>query len=118
MPQYRHLRVSTHNGVVVARFHEERLTDDLAIAEVGEELHALAAEADCPNLLLSFAGVTYLSSAMLGKLISLNRRLMRKGGELKLCELCPNVQEVFALTRLGQIIDLRNSESEGLKAFE
>jgi anti-sigma B factor antagonist len=118
MPQYRHLQVSTHNGVIVARFMDERLTDDLALAEVGEELHSLVAEEKCPKLLLSFAGVTYLSSAMLGKLISINRQLREKGGKLKLCELCPIIQEVFTLTKLNQIIDIRTTESEGLKAFE
>jgi anti-sigma B factor antagonist len=119
MPEYNHLRVSTNKrGVVLACFAEQRLTDSLAIAEVGDELHALAAEENCRKLLLSFVGVTYLSSAMLGKLISVNRGLKAKGGELKLCQLCPKVQEVFTLTKLGQIIDIQHTENEGLKAFE
>ncbi len=119
MPQYSHLQVSTNNrGVVVACFTEERLTDSLAIAEVGDELHALAAEENCRKLLVSFVGVTYLSSAMLGKLISVYKGLKSKGGELKLCQLCPKIQEIFTLTKLGQIIDIRDTETEGLKAFE
>lgn len=118
MPQYRHLQVSTHDGVVVARFKEQELIDVLVIAELEEELHSLVAEEGRAKLLLSFAGVTFLSSAMLGRLISLNTRLKGKGGELKLCEPCPSIKEILTVTRLGQIIDVRNTENDGLKAFE
>ena len=117
MPQYRYLQVRTDDGVVVARFTEERLTEELAIAKVGEELRTLVADGNCQKVLLSFAVVTYLSSAMLGKLISISRKLKEKGGELKLCKLCPNIQEIFNLTKLGKIIDIQETEADGIKAF-
>ena len=31
---------------------------------------------------------------------------------------CRSIQEIITVTRLGQIIDIRNSESEGIEAFE
>lgn len=118
MPQYRSLQVRTENDVVVARFTDERLTEDVAIANVGEELRSLVADENCRKLLLSFAIVTYLSTTMLGKLISISRKLNERGGELKLCKLCPNIQEIFRLTKLDHIMDIRDSESDGLTAFE
>jgi anti-sigma B factor antagonist len=118
MPQYRHLRVDKSGGVVVARFADQWLTNDLAKAELGDELLALGAQDECSKLLLSLAGVTYLSSAMLGKLVSLHKQLEAKGGKLALCELGPAVQEIVTLMKLNKILDVRNTESEGLKAFE
>ena len=118
MSEYRYLQVKTENGVVVARFSDERLTEDLAIASVGEELRSLANDKNCRKVLLNFAVVSYLSSTMIGKLISMNKKVKANGGELKFCELGPHIQELAELTGLNQIIDIRDTEAEGIKAFE
>jgi len=53
-----------------------------------------------PRLIISFEGVSFLSSAALGKLIMVNRRIKERGGELKLCTLAPTTLEVFRVAHL------------------
>jgi anti-sigma B factor antagonist len=62
--------------------------------------------------------LTYVSSSMLGKLISLNKEVKAKGGKLALCQLTPTVQEIFALMKLNEVLDVRQTEADGFKAFE
>lgn len=117
MAPYRFLHVHMLNGVAVVRFAESWLTTDLARGQLARELLALVTQENCSKLLLSLDGVTYASSTMLGELIKLNKRLHAKGGKLTLCDLTPTVQELADLVKLKDIIDIRNTESEGLTSF-
>jgi anti-sigma B factor antagonist len=117
MPYYRYLEVTRHKDIAVAHFVEHTLISDLAITEATDELFSLAADEDCPNLLLSFDGVKHLSSQMLAKLISLNKFVKQNGGELKLCDISPRVHEIFALVRLDRLLDIRDTEATALQAF-
>ena len=110
-----HLHVTRNNDVVVVHFVDQQLAGDLP-NEVGAELLAVAAQNDCMKLLVSFAGVDFLASDMLGKVVQLNIRMKKKGGKLTLCEICPYLREVFATTKLDLLIQIKGSEAEGLAA--
>ncbi len=117
MHDYHYLDISRRDEVIVVRFKDSKLIDDLAIVKVANELYALAAEPDGRRLLLNFAGVDYLSSMFLSKLLGLKRRLEKKQGQLKLCEICPEVREVFGITKIDTILEIVATEDEGLAAF-
>jgi len=117
MLTFRHLGVWKHGEILVVRFGEHRILDEVTIEKIGQELYGLAERKDCRHVLLNFAGVERLSSLMLGKLLMLNKKLRSKGGQLKLCEIGPEIQEVVAATHLDRILDVRESEAEALKAF-
>jgi anti-sigma B factor antagonist len=117
MPLFRRLGVWKEGDVVIVRFGEHRNLDERAIDKIGDELYALADHPDCLKLLLNFASVIGLSSLMLGKLLMLGNKMQRKGGQLKLCEVGPEVQDVFDSTKLSRILDICQSEADGLAAF-
>jgi stage II sporulation protein AA (anti-sigma F factor antagonist) len=117
MSIYRHLGVWKHGDVTVVRFGEHRILDELAVKKIGDELNGVADRADCRNLVLHFASVVGLSSLMLGKLLMLEQKMASKGGKLTLCEIEPEVQEVFASTKLNHILDIRESEDDAIRAF-
>ena len=117
MSIYRHLGAWKHGDVTVVRFGEHRILDELAVKQIGDELNEIADQVDCRNLLLNFASVAGLSSAMLGKLLMLQQKMASKGGRLTLCEIEPEVQEVFTTTKLNHILDIRESEDDAIKAF-
>jgi len=118
MPEYRHVEVENKAGVMVVHFQDHQMFGEQVLQKIGEEMGQLAASDECDRLLLSFAGVGFLSSAALGKLITLNKRMKERGGQLKLCDICPEVQSVFTLTSLNQIFDIQEDEAAALKAFE
>ena len=111
-----HLQVAKHGDVWVVHFSDRQLSGDLPEL-LGPELYGVAAHADCGKLLLSFAGVDFLASDMLGKVVVLNKKMKQKGGKLTLCELCPYIRQILATTKLDAILAVKTTESEGLAAL-
>jgi anti-anti-sigma factor len=114
---YHYLGVRKQGDVMVVRFGEHRIPDDLAVEKVGDELDSVADRPDCFHLLLNFASVASLSSLMLKRLLTLQRKVESKGGKLKLCQVGSEIQQVFTATAAGRSFGILDSERDGLKAF-
>lgn len=104
-------------GVCVVHFADRRLTSESDLDRVGAELHRLVDELGKRKLLLNFANVERKSSAMLGKLASLNGRLRERGGKLVLCGISPGIMEAYRITRLDSILTIVADEQTGLGSF-
>jgi anti-sigma B factor antagonist len=117
MPEHRRLDVSEVGDVTVVRFVDRRILDANNIEELGVELFALIEKENRRKLLLNFADVEFLSSAALNKLIILDKKLREGRGKLKLSNLRPEIFEVFVITRLTQLFDIKEEEKEALEAF-
>ena len=65
-----------------------------------------ASEKSGVQLVLDLCDVEYVSSAALGKLINLKRKLVGVRGRLKIENLHPDVFEVFRITRLDRVFDM------------
>ena len=117
MSNFRHIEVRRNGAVHVLHFREHKILNDMVIEKVGQEMFSVAADEECKNLLLNFSEVGFLSSSVLGKLITLNKRMKAKGGQLKLCELQPDIKELFTLTSLDKIFDIKDDETTGLLGF-
>jgi anti-sigma B factor antagonist len=81
--------------------------DEETLHRIHDELLALADEPDESPLLLDFGNVEYLTSATLDTLVSLHRKLRVRGRHLTVGNLGPLVHEVFAVTGLDRLFDLR-----------
>jgi anti-sigma B factor antagonist len=111
------LQVASEGGVTVARFRDHKILDEANIQQLGRELNALAESGDHPRLLLNFEDVEFLSSAALGKLISLKKKASATQTELKLCSIRPEIFEVFKITSLHQVFDICEDQDEALRRF-
>ena len=116
MTEDRQLSVKEEGDVLVLGFQEKRLTADLA-AGVGEEFSTAAAREESRKVLVDFSGVDFICSDVLGKLVTLNKRIRQRGGQLKLCGICPYIREILAVTRLDTILDIAENENDALLAF-
>jgi anti-sigma B factor antagonist len=81
--------------------------DEEVLDHIDGQLLALADEPSDSDLLLDFGNVEYVSSRALGTLVSLHKRLLARSRHLTVGNLRPDVYEVFAVTRLDQLLDLR-----------
>jgi anti-sigma B factor antagonist len=70
------------------------------VQATGDELFALHDKEGAVHYVVSFRGVEGVSSAMLGKLITLHRRVERANKKLILCDMEPGVFEMFTSSRL------------------
>ena len=85
------------------------------IQEVGEQLYSLVEDEGHKSLLLNFGNVQYLSSAALGKLINLKKKVSAVKGKLKLCCIHPDLLEVFRITRLDQVFEIYRRGAGGAR---
>lgn len=117
MAAYRRLDVNEVGDVMVVHFRDQKIIEDLGIQELGQELFQLVESGNCRKIVLNFSAVDFLSSAALGKLITLDKKVKAKAGKLKLCNIRPEIYEVFAITRLNRLFDIKDEEADALAAF-
>jgi anti-anti-sigma factor len=84
-----------------------RLTDRILTRQsVGDALR-LRGERKQHHLLLDLSEVRLPSAGGLGALVGLHKKLRQRGGRLVLLNVQPWTYEVFALTRLTEVLDVR-----------
>jgi anti-sigma B factor antagonist len=113
-------KTEDEHDVLVVYFTDAKILDEARIQQIGKELMDKAGEAettDSKNMLVNFQGVQFMSSAMIGKLVLLNKKAKSANLNLKFCSISPNVLEVFKITRLNKVFDIKTDEDSGLKAF-
>ena len=86
--------------VVVLTVTKDQILGDELADVLRDQLLAVAVQAQARNAILDFQHVKFLSSAGFRPLLSLHRLLRQQNGKLLLCGLCPEVYEVFEVTRL------------------
>jgi anti-sigma B factor antagonist len=117
MSEYRHLDINVVGDVTVVRFRDQKILEDLNVQELGQELFQLIEQDHRQKLVLNFFGVEFLTSAALGKLITLDKKVKNHGGTLKLCNIRPEIYEVFEITKLTRLFEIKEEETDALKAF-
>lgn len=112
------LAIQERGDVVMVTFTQTRILDENTIRTIGSEFANLTLEAAADRkLLVNFTGVDFMSSAMLGQIVRLNKQCKNDKIQLKLCGICPQVLEVFKITKLDKLLDIAADESAALAAF-
>ena len=109
--------VTRTGDVSVVRFRDRKILDEAAIQQLGAELFALVEVDNRKTIVLDFEGVEFLSSAALGKLITFDRKVKTSQGRLKMCGITPSILEVFQVTKLNKVFDIRADAAEAISAF-
>ena len=117
MATHRRIDVSKVGDVTVVKFVDKKILDEAGIQELGAELFGLVEHDNRRSIVLNFADVEFLSSAALGKLITLDRKVKAAKGRLKMSNIRPEVFEVFQITKLNKVFDIRGEEAEAVSAF-
>jgi anti-sigma B factor antagonist len=111
------ISVSHHKDIRVVEFTNNRILDEANIKEIGDGLSGLIEEGASPKLLLDFATVDHLSSAALGMLINVNKKVKERNGQLRLTNIKPQIFEVFVITKLNKLFRIMSTRAEGLASF-
>lgn len=117
MGVHRRLEVSDVGDVTVVRFVDKKILDEASIQEMGTELFQLVEGERRNKLLLNFSKVDFLSSAALGKLITLDKKVKASKGKLRLSNIRPEIYEVFAITKLNRLFEIKDDEADALAEF-
>lgn len=111
------IEVLSEGDVTVVQFKDEKILDEANIQQIGEELYQLVETNGHAKLLVNFEKVAFLSSATLGKLISLNKRAGKVGTTLKFCSIRPDLLQVFEMTGLTKVFDIHDDQDSAMGAF-
>lgn len=105
--QRNHLNVDIVDGTAVVRFvNTDIIFAEGIVQEVGDQLLRLVEDQNLNQIVLNLSGVRYLSSTMLGKLVSLSRRIEQTDGRLRLCSLSPVVSDILRISRLDRVFEI------------
>jgi anti-sigma B factor antagonist len=113
----RRLDIEEVNGVTIARFTDKKILDESNIQIIGNQLFNLVDEDHRQKIVLDFTNVEYLSSAALGKLITMDKKVKASGGKLRLCAIRSDIKEVFKITRLDKLFQILDNRDKALEGF-
>lgn len=113
----RRIDIEEVGDVTIAKFVDKKILDEANIQTIGSHLFALIDEDGRRKIILDFSIVEYLSSAALGKLIIMDKKAKAAKTKLRLCCIRPDIYEVFEITKLNKIFDIRATQEEALEGF-
>jgi anti-sigma B factor antagonist len=117
--EYEQVVLRDRGDVLAVYFKPDSILDQQVIDRIGIEFDRVALEAaSCRKILLNFQHVKFMSSAMIGKLLVLNKRCTADKIKLKLSNVSPGLLEVFKITKLNKVFDIQSDEAAALAAFE
>src|SRR5579864_2814939 len=105
------------DGVRIVKFRDRQVFDDRTVREVADQLFAATPSTGPIRMILDFSAVDLVSSALLGKLILLQRRVDATGGKLRLCEMSSVVRSVFKTSNLDRLFAIDRDRRESIEAF-
>ena len=94
---------------VVASFHEGRLDEEQNIEELGRSLYQLIDQHGFRRIAVDLSATPFITSGVLGKFITLHRRLHRVDGQLVLCGLQESVEAVMRRSNLLEYFQVADS---------
>jgi anti-sigma B factor antagonist len=114
---YNWMNVERSGKVTVVTITGKTIVEEKTIRIIEEELIRLVDNYGNRDLVLNFEEVKNLSSYMLAALVKLHKKAQSAGGRLALCEIDPELQKVFAMTRLDKVLSIYPTEPEALQSF-
>jgi len=109
---------------------ENREVAHVAILDVkgrivlGDEIHTLRdavrglLEQGKKKIILNLAEVDYMDSSGVGEMVGAFTTVRNAGGELKLLNLSPKVEDILYVTKLYTVFDIRDDEFTAVKSFD
>jgi anti-sigma B factor antagonist len=92
--------------ITFVTFEDEKILEEAQIRALQESLEPVIEKNKDNLLVLNFANVTFMTSAMLGLLVRIHKRVRERGGKLELRNLDKNLQKLFQITQLTKIFNI------------
>lgn len=105
------------DDATVVTFTEEKILQEEDIRKLQESIISLVEQAAKIHLVLDFRNVRFLSSAVLGMLIRISKKVYESEGSLSLCNIDPKIYQVFKITRLNKIFNIYKDLDSALEVF-
>jgi anti-sigma B factor antagonist len=102
----------------IVSFTDEKILEEQDINALQDTIMSVIEQTERINLILDFGNVRFLSSAVLGLLIRISKRIYEQQGRLKLCNIDPKIYEIFKITRLTKTFDIYKDVESATKDID
>ena len=101
-------RIIVESGmdITIVTFTDERIVDEEQIRELQKSFGPIIEKNQDKELILNFINVKFMTSALLGLLVRIHKKICELGGRLRLSNLDPNLRKVFEITQLTKIFKI------------
>jgi anti-anti-sigma factor len=113
-----YIKTEVKDEIRIIVIEVQRLVDCSLIDQCSKEIVAMLDKTMEKQLLLHFGMVTFMSSSALGMLIKINKKCAEYKVALKLCNISPDIMQVFKITGLGKVFSIHADASDALAAFK
>jgi anti-sigma B factor antagonist len=100
------ISVEYEGKVTIAILTDEKILEEADIQALEGSLMPLIESTERINLVMDFCNVQFLTSAVLGLLIRVSKKVYESQGQLKLCCINRKILEIFKITRLDKIFEM------------
>src|SRR4030042_1682464 len=104
-------------NATVVTFVDEKILEEMDIQSLKESIMSVVEEGGRINLILDFCNVRFLSSAVLGLLMRISKKVYEQEGNLKLCNISSRLYEIFKITRLNKIFDIYDNVEGAIQSL-
>lgn len=104
------------NNIIVASFENIDRFNALVSEPIKEELNSFFAK---PNtkLILNLEGIKFIDSSGFGVFLSIMKNANNNYGTFKICNIIPEVMDLFKLLQLHNVFEIYSNLDDCLKSF-
>jgi anti-sigma B factor antagonist len=110
------LKTEKINNVIVVKFNDIDRFNALIVEPVKEQLKSFFNKPDT-RLALNLEGIRFIDSSGFGVFLSIMKTANSNHGQFKICNIRPEVMELFKLLQLHNVFDLYDTQEECVKNF-
>jgi len=92
--------------VTFVTFSDEEILEEGQIRELQESIGPIIEKNKDNQMVLNFSNVKFMTSAMLGLLVRVHKKVLERGGQIELRNLDPSIRKVFEITQLTKVFDI------------
>lgn len=108
------LLVEKVKDVTIVTFRDATLLDTITIQQLASSLYDLVEQQGSHRVVLCFAHVKSLSSAMLGVLLTMKDKIEEADGRMVLAALSKDLRRLFEMTALHKLFQFADDNDEAL----
>ncbi len=105
-PSEPRIKVEQDDEVVRITFNNERISQERNIRELRNAIMPILEEAQDRKVVLDFENVRFIATPFFALLMRIHERVGRLGGRVELCNVSPNIHDVFETTHLTEVFNI------------
>jgi anti-sigma B factor antagonist len=110
------IKIEKKKNIDIVNFHNIDRISAINCDSIKTELNQLFDKSN-EKIIVNFDNIEFVDSTGFGALLSVFKTAQNKGGEIKLCNLRPEVVKLFKLLHLDNVFDIHSNINNCINAF-